>query len=247
MTKKIIKRRKIRRRGNKPAGKQYFNEDTHAAILKFNETECLYEREKIYNEFIKDAFEKLTENLIFIYKFKGEHTTMEELKNDCVAFLYEKIGKFNGDKATKAFSYFNVVGKRYLIVRSQKRVKSQKRNVSIAAPESFSNREKVSFNASNMVGEYETAMEHQQRKDKIFEILEIIKSEAKNEAELNCMEAITILFKTADDLDFLNKRAVFVYLREMSGLTPKKLTSTISNLKKRFREIRKRDDFNQIF
>ena len=50
-----------------------------------------------------------------------------------------------------------------------------------------------------------------------------------------------------DNLDFLNKRAIFVYLREISGLNPKQLSVSISNIRKYYREVVGSDDFYQLF
>ena len=77
----------------------------------------------------------------------------------------------------------------------------------------------------------------------IVKIEEIVKSEN----ERSCIYAVRKLFENADDLEFLNKRAIFVYLREMSGLNPKQLTTTISSLKKKYNELRKLEEFDAFF
>jgi hypothetical protein len=53
------------------------------------------------------------------------------------------------------------------------------------------------------------------------------------------MYAIETLFKKINDLDYLNKRAVFVYLRDISGLTPKQLSVSMSNIRKHYKDIKK--------
>ena len=49
------------------------------------------------------------------------------------------------------------------------------------------------------------------------------------------------------DLDFLNKRAIFVYLRELSGLNAKQLSIAMSNIRKYYREIVKSKEKYFIF
>ena len=39
-----------------------------------------------------------------------------------------------------------------------------------------------------------------------------------------CAQAIRTVFVNIDNLDFLNKRAIYVYVREISGLTSKQLS-----------------------
>ena len=45
--------------------------------------------------------------------------------------------------------------------------------------------------------------------------------------------------RITNELDYLNKRAVFVYLRDISGLTPKQLSVSMSNIRKHYKDIKK--------
>ena len=84
-------------------------------------------------------------------------------------------------------------------------------------------------------------------KEILKEILEKIKNRVNNHNEKLCMEAIVKVFENIDNLDFLNKRAIFVYLREISGLNPKQLSVAISNIRKYYREIVGDNDFYRLF
>ena len=81
---------------------------------------CENKRKEIYIEKIYPAFSKLVENLIYIHGFCSDTLPYEILKNDCVNFLFESILKFDHNKGSKAFSYFNVVAKNWLIINSKK-------------------------------------------------------------------------------------------------------------------------------
>ena len=70
--------------------KLYFHSGTHDAIVKFQSEEDQAERDRIYTEEILPAFGKLVENLIFIHG-ANVHVSVDEFKNDCVSFLYEKL------------------------------------------------------------------------------------------------------------------------------------------------------------
>ena len=52
---------------------------------------------------------------------------------------------------------------------------------------------------------------------------------------------------TIGDLDFLNKRAIFVYLREISGLNPKQLSVAMSGIRKHYKELCKNNDQYRLF
>ena len=78
----------------------YFNKDTQASIVEFQGLESEKDREKLYNEKIHPAFEKLAESLIFVYGFRAGSNQIENIKTDCVSFLYETIHKWDESRGT---------------------------------------------------------------------------------------------------------------------------------------------------
>jgi len=77
----------------------------------------------------------------------------------------------------------------------------------------------------------------------ILKLLKEIKSRVTNENEIVCIDSIITIFESVDDLDFLNKRAIFVYIRELSGLSPKQLSIAMSMIRKHYKELSKSDSF----
>jgi len=227
--------------------KLYFNQDTEDAIVEFAKSECRKRREDLYNDVIKRSFEKLAENLIFIHSFHSDTLPYEILKNDCVSFLFQTIHKFNPDKGSKAFSYFNVVAKNWLIANSKKDLKRKRANVSLDSFATLSMKDKVSIENYSKVNSPEKEMMIKETKDDLQEIFQKILKRLSSENEILCMKAIIEVFSKVDQLDLLNKRAVFVYLREISGLNPKQLSISMSNIRKHYREIVKNDKYNLIF
>ena len=122
------KRARVKRKNSKNL---YFHAGTQAAIIAYQQTEDKDKKESLYVADILPAFSKLVENLIFIHGFAKIHGSYEDLKSDCVSFLYETIHKWDPERGTKAFSYFNVVAKNWLIIQSKKTIKNNRRNVSI--------------------------------------------------------------------------------------------------------------------
>ena len=131
-----IKRKRVRR-AKKQSKNMYFGIDQHDAIVRYQGADDLENKKKIYVNDILPAFNKLAENLIFIHGFKS-HESFESLRSDCVTFLYETLEKFDPTRGTKAFSYFNVVAKNWLIIQNKKKVKNDIRNISMDDPLSLS-------------------------------------------------------------------------------------------------------------
>lgn len=225
--------RKVVKEKNNP--KLYFNSDTQAAIVKY-QIEEKKERDRLYVQVILPAFEKLVENLINIHKFTGMHDTYEELKNDCVNFLFETMHKFDASRGTNAFSYFNVVAKNWLIIRTKQKLLRTKRNISLDDPASLMAHETLVIEEYSMLPSQDVLLDSADSISSIINMLYDIRSKVKTENELTCINAIITIFENIDDIDLMNKGAIFLYMRELSGLTPKQLTTAMQSIKKHYKK-----------
>ena len=117
--KKIIKRKP----GSGPSA-NYFTKETEEAAIQFKYEENVEKKHEIFVDKIYEPFKKLVENLINVYNYKTNYETKEELRDRCVAQLFQIISKFDETKGSKAFSYYNVVAKHYLIVEAKQDRKS---------------------------------------------------------------------------------------------------------------------------
>ena len=218
--------------------KMYFNSDTQDAIVEFQISQDKKTRDKIYVTEIMPAFEKLVENLINIHKFAGLYDSYSDLKNDCVNFLFETIGKFDATRGSNAFSYFNVVAKNWLIIKTKQKTQKSKRNVSLDDPTMLSTHEKSIIEESNIIPSQELLFDDLRSMEITTSILYDIRNIARTENELMCINSIITIFENIDDIDLLNKNAVLLYMRELSGLSPKQLTITMQILKKHYKKIK---------
>lgn len=218
--------------------KLYFNSDTQHAIVKFQTTVDRKERDKLYITEIMPAFEKLVENLINIHKFAGLYDSYDDLKNDCVNFLFETIGKFDANRGTNAFSYFNVVAKNWLIIKTKQKSQKSKKNVSLDDPHLLSNHEKNIVEEHNMLPSQDLFLEGLKSSETISTVLYEIREKVRTENELMCINSIITIFENIEEIDLLNKNAILLYMRELSGLSPKQLTTTMQAIKKYYKKIR---------
>jgi len=225
------------------ASRMYFNGDTQAAICAYQVAPDRKERERLYVKEIMPAFEKLAENLINIHKFTSLYDSYGDLKNDCVNFLFETIGKFDGTRGTNAFSYFNVVAKNWLIIRTKQKAQRTRRSVSLDDPESLSAHERGIIEDHCTIPGQDQVLEDALSADSIIMMLYEIRNKVKTENELTCINSIITIFENIDEIDLLNKSAVLLYMRELSGLSPKQLTTTMQVIKKNYRKMK----FDQKF
>ena len=116
---KTKKRRVVVPKKKKAKKKVYFGMEVQDAIIRYNASNNDSERNKIYQEEIHKAFDKLCENIINTFKFEYFDDVYVDVKHEVLAFLIMNMHKYDHTKGSKAFSYFSVVAKNYL--RREKR------------------------------------------------------------------------------------------------------------------------------
>jgi len=233
--KKMTKTKKVARKNDL---KHYFHSGTHDAIVQFQFESDLRIKEQIYVSSILPAFSKLVENLIFIHGTAAVIMS-DDFKNDCITFLYETLKKFDPSRGTKAFSYFNVVAKNWIIVKSRQKQKQVNRHISIEDRGIISEIEMVPFDIHRHDPLLSTEAIQANTVENINTVLGKVKNRLSCENDKICMDCIIKLFENVDNLESLNKRAIFVYVRDMTNLSPKQLSSSMSSIRKHYREISK--------
>lgn len=223
-----------RPRKRKPKTKNnYFTKDTEEAILKYRKCTDPYERNRIYNDEIHYGFYKLVENIIHTFKFYyTEVDNIEDLKYEVISFLLQKLDLYNQSKG-KAYSYFGTIAKRYLIIYNQK---NYKKFLTRAEIKNESDEEDTGLHMSTWQSEPEL--------DKLEVVELFIKHVDDNlldlftkEDELKVADAILEIFKKRENIDIFNKRAVFIYVREMTDADSNVITKVIKKFKIIYKEI----------
>jgi hypothetical protein len=216
--KPVIRRAK---RKNGDTSKYYFTMATQDAIVRFQKCEDKKTRDAIYVKEIMPALEKLVENLINIHKFSGLYDSYEDLKNDCVNFLFETLPKFDSTRGTAAFGYVNVCAKNWLIIRAKQKANKFKRNVSIDDQDALTNNELKIIEEQSTVLPQDTLFENEVTAKNVVRLLQEIRAKSKSENELLCINSIITIFESIDSIDFMNKSAVLLYMRELRVYPPK--------------------------
>ncbi len=240
----IKKRKKITRK--KPGQKVsivYFDENTQQSIVNYKNEADLEQKKKIYVKEILPSFDSLVENLINVYGFNVAFESKNDLKNECLEFLYTAVDKFNPDKGSKAFSYFNVVAKNWLTIKSKQNNKKVQNYISIDNKDDISKEDLEMIENHHVIPSYDELLIAKENKDLFKDILNAISRKVKTENEKKCINAIQSLISSADSIDLLSKRAILIYVREMTDLSSKQLSMVLSSLKKYYRDIRKTEEF----
>ena len=215
----------------KKKGVQYFTQDTENAIILYNNTTDFELKSRIYNDRIHYAFFKLTENIIHTFKFYyTEVDNIEDLQHEVITFLLSKIHLFNPDRGAKAYSYFGTIAKRYLILSNQKNYKKRIDTIGLDALEEDE--------------EHSYTIDESSYDDRLSKFIdEYTKHCTKNIYELfpkeydaQIADAILELFRKRENLDVFNKKALYIYIREIIDVKTPKITKIANQLYDIFKE-----------
>ena len=212
--------------------KNYFTQDTENAIVLYNNTEDSKIRSKIYEREIHYAFFKLTENIIHTFKFyHTEVEKLEHLQHEIITFLLSKIHLFDPGRGAKAYSYFGTIVKRWLILYNTKNYNKKVKKVPV---DNLMKEGSTHIYSMKDVGK---------EKDELSEYIEIYVTHVtknifelfpkKNDAQI--ADAILELFRKRETIEVFNKKALYIYIREMVDVKTPKITKIADKLYDIFR------------
>jgi hypothetical protein len=210
---------------NKTGPSVYFTQETEDAILEFLQTTDEIERNRIYNDKIRYAFYKLAENIIHTFKFYyTDINTIEELKHEVVTFLLEKLHLYAQGKG-KAYSYFGTIAKRYLIIYNNNNYKKLQKHGEmdeIEEDKSFLDRtireSEDDINLNLFIDLYVKYV------DKYLYKLFPKPQDAKT------ADAVMELFRKRESLEIFNKKALYIYIREITDASTPQITKVTKKL-----------------
>jgi hypothetical protein len=216
---------KKRRRGRNKKEKIYFSKATEEAIVLYNKEEDVNIRNNIYENKIRYSFEKLVENIFNTFKFTYFDNSPLEIQRETVSHLVINMHKFQAGKG-KAFSYFSIVAKNYLIFHNNTNYKRFNQHVDI----------------SETPGESSVCLQTEDAHHKNVQTQELMKllmnywekniSKIFNkEKDLNIAYAVIELFRGCDRLETFNKKTLYLYIREISGCKTQQVTKVINKMK----------------
>ena len=215
--KKIVKKKKR---------KVYFGQEVQDAVVDYNSSSSDSERNEIYGTRIHAAFDKLAENIINTFKFTYFDYGFNDIKHEVVAFMVVNMHKYDHTKGSKAFSYFSVVAKNYLILHNNNNYKKLKSHDKMDA---LDRQHKASgFNESDYITLTDEIVEYfDNNMNTIF----------KKDRDLKIGYAIIDLMKAREDIENFNKKAIYILIREMTDVETTHITSVVNTLKKHYKKL----------
>ena len=210
----------------------YFTSVHEDAIVEYCSTESRDRREQLYIKFIQPAFSEMVDKIIYTYKFTNI-PNIDVLKDDCKIWLTTILSKYDPNKGSKAFSYFSVITKHWFIHQLKKNSTKVKREVAYEEIVKENQHERLVYTDDRYL------IQREKREFWTHLRSEVTRWGNSNiftkDNEKKVIEAVKILIDNVEDIDILNKKAVYLYLREMTGLKTKQIVNTLNKMRHRYK------------
>ena len=215
---------KVKKKRRKKS-KMYFGTPVQDAIIRYNESSNPVIKNRIYEEHIHAAFCKMAENLINTFKFYYFDYPVEEVKHEVVSFMVMQLPKYQPDKG-RAFSYFSIVGKNYLILNNNNNYKKMKIHDKLDRLDY--KRNVISENVDDEFNEYNNEFVSQMVEYWDNNITNIF----NRQKDINVADSVLELFRKRQNIENFNKKALYIMIREMTGSNTQHITRVINQMKK---------------
>lgn len=227
----MTKKKAVLPKKKKVNSRMYFTEETENAIVAYNLSTSHKEKNKIYNESLRKPFEKLVENIIHTFKFYYFDYPIESVKHDVISFMITRLDKYKQGKG-KAFSYFSVVVKNWLICHNNNNYKKMKthndvldlkhKDVKHTAYDDNTIRTQEERHFFNSVIDY-----WEENITKVF----------KKERDIKISYSIIELMSRVDSIEIFNKKALYILLRELSGHSTQHITRVLNIMRGHYKNL----------
>tara|TARA_R110002110_G_scaffold229040_2_gene444448 strand:- start:130 stop:774 length:645 start_codon:yes stop_codon:yes gene_type:complete len=203
------------------------------AIVKYAKTNSIAVRTELYVKYIQPAFDEMVDKIVFTYKFTNL-PNIDYLRDECKIWLVTILDKYDQSKGSKAFSYFSVITKNWFIHKVKQQQKKNRReidfdNISKAYEEEF----------LSTTDSYISQRQDEEFWELFFKEIGSWDESQMKDNDLKVYRAILILFESKEDIDIFNKKAIYLYLREITGLNTKKIVNSLKKFRKKYSNFRR--------
>ena len=226
-------RRKKRTKNN------YFTKIHEEAIVKYALSSSRQEKSQLYMSLIQPAFDEMVNKIIFTYKFNNL-PNIDYLRDDCKIWLTTILDKYDPNKGSKAFSYFSVVTKNWFIHKVKQNSKKLRKETSFEGL--------VQNGGSDSLGTSKDIVNYVEKREEaefwLCLLQQVDKWDTGNlkQNEKCVLEAVKVLLHNIEDIEIFNKKAVYLYLRELTGLNTKQVVNNLNKLREKYRTFKTKWD-----
>jgi len=230
---------KLKKKRRKRTKNNYFTKVHEDAIVKYANSSCRKEKTKLYASLIQPAFNEMVNKIIFTYKF-NTLPNIDPLREDCKVWLTTILDKYDPNKGSKAFSYFSVVTKNWFIHKVKTNSKRLKRETSYEQIVETGGSDSLGTSANTV--DYSEKREEMEFWNSLLTQVDAWDTGSLKHNEKAVLEAVKVLLHNIEDIEIFNKKAVYLYLRELTGLNTKQVVNNLNKLREKYRVFKNKWD-----
>jgi hypothetical protein len=219
----------MKERQNKSSANDYFTKDHENAIVDYVNTQDKIQRTRLYIDYIEPAFNEMVDKIVFTYKF----TTLpniDSLRQECKIWLITILDKYDPNSGSKAFSYFSVITKNWFIHKVKKTSEQTRREIDYDNIMNACEHDNlIVYNGYIQQRENNEFWVAFWKEIKSWETLELKPNEKR------VVEAIKIIMEKPDAIEIFNKKAIYFYIREITGLNTKQVVNNLNRIRIRYK------------
>ena len=224
---------------NSKTKKNYFTKVHENAIIQYVATEDREVKTFLYIKYIQPVFDEMVNKIVYTYKF-NHLPNIEYLKDDCKVWLTTILAKYNPEKA-KAFTYFTVVIKNWFIGQVKQNSKKSHKEIFI---DDINSEDACKFLTT--YNNYDELREKREFWESLISEIEVWQKQNLKPGERKVLAAIKILLEQSDNIEIFNKKAIYLYMREITGMNTKQIVNNLKRMRIKYKNFKKRWDLGNI-
>lgn len=228
---------RTRRKKNK---NYYFTKVHEDAIIEYTNTTDNKVRTELYVTLIAPALNEMVDKIIYTYKFTSL-PNIDVLKDECKIWLATILDKYDPNKGSKAFSYFSVITKNWFIHKVKKTATDTRREVDYSEISKAVEMQKLS-----VTNGYEETRLREEYWKSLWAEINSWETETMKPNEKKVYEAIKIILSNSNEIDIFNKKAVYLYIREITGLNTKQVVNNLTKMRQKYSIFKKKWNKGEI-
>ena len=219
-------------RKSKKSNRYYFTKEHEDAIVQYASTKDRELRTKLYIEWIQPAFSEMVDKIVYTYKFSNL-PNIDLLRDDCKVWLTTILEKYDPNKGSKAFSYFSVITKNWFIHKVKKNTQRNRREID------YDNLSKnIEQTHLSTEGVYDKQREEQEFWLHLWKEIDSWDTGKLKPNDKKVLHAVRILLENGEDIEIFNKKAIYLYMREITGLNTKQIVNSLNKMRSKYRDFK---------
>ena len=221
---------------NKRSRYMYFGKEQEKQVLRYLQTrdENLYHKEvhKLLKNIAYGVAAKMKMKPASLYQSKA-------VKDGCISLMWEKLTSTWNPNKGRAYSYLTAIAQNYYcsVWRTyHKKTKTlYKTGQEIDRIYHAAHNPSLNSNVRGQIGSIEEFRIKEEIEKERFDLaLQVTEETKARQKEASVAEAVMIILENADDVAVFNKKAIYLYIREITGLSTKQIVRVLTKMRKRY-------------